>query len=152
MQHNLSKQSIFDRYMEEVEDFTEGLENEDSTGIFDITIAPYLAVSFAIFLGLLSVGVLYAILCYFIGSNYDYYFDFLSTTQYLFIVAALWFVLIYFYQKYRIKILYQKAAYLYFSKGIEQAFRQLHICRKELNAKDFKSLLDEKLKDEWNLD
>ena len=170
MQHNLSKDSILERYLDEVENYStyvrehaqgkdpksfqrivmsEGLNDSE---IFEITIGPYLLISFVIFLGHIALGILYFIFSALVGPIYDDYLELFFSIQYVSAVVILWIVLTYFYQKYKIQRLYEKAAIIYFDKGINQAFRQLHVCRKELKAKDFKLLLDEKIKDEWKLD
>jgi len=78
--------------------------------------------------------------------------NYLFEKEHGFLIVVFVFIYQYYFQKKHAIKSYEDAAKLYFCEGIDEAFRQLYICKEGLKHKDFKVLLDERFNHEWKVD
>ena len=158
---NFNEESIIDRYSAETASTSYnghliwqrgfGSDTTDNVGYIWIINSFFWLLGIHMVLGLLIVSM--HLISITISMILDGYLNnYLFEKEHWFLIVVFIFIYQYNFQKKHTIKCYEAAAKLYFYEGIDQAFRQLYICKEGLKHKDFQVLLDERFKHESKMD
>ena len=161
---NFNEKSIVDRYSAESESTSRfdvnghliwqkgfGSDTKNNVGYIWIINSFFWLLGIHMALGLMMA--LMDLISITISMTLDGYLNnYLFEKEHWFLIVVFIFIYQYNFQKKHTIKCYEAAAKLYFYEGIDQAFRQLYICKEGLKHKDFQVLLDERFKHESKMD